>query len=175
MATATLTQGTVKFRAGDPREYNGRWRVNVVVTLNSGEDVRVWGDAEGAESQLKKGQHVQLLQGVGRNGPTYSLVQPLDETQPQKHSQPQSQNGNRNGQTQQQDEEDDEEKFQRLMRRSASRYAKAIRAAKFVVKNEFQELLGLDPENPQLPQTPEALELVRCISSNLFIESHKGM
>ena len=175
MATATLTQGTVKYGPCDPREYNGRWRVNAVVTLANGSDVKVWGDPDGPESRLQKGQHVQILQGRGRNGPTYSLVQPLDETQSQKQSQPQYQNGSGNGETQQQNEEDDEEKFKRLLKQSASRYGSAIRAAKFVVKNELGDLLGLDPKNPQLPQTPEALELVRCISSSLFIESHKGM
>ena len=168
-ATPTLIKAKVKYPAHTPKDFGNGPRCNVVVTpINGGDDIKIWGGPDDAIVHLKKGQEIDILQEQRGDRVVNRLLQSTEQIK----SKAQSQNGNGEAQ---QDEEDDEEKFQRLMKRSASRYAKAIRAAKFVVKNEFQELLGLDPENPQLPQTPEALELVRCISSNLFIESHKGM
>ena len=71
--TATLVQATVKYTAGQPKDYGNGPRINAVVTLAGGEDVKVWGNADDpALLALRKKQAIQLL----HDGKGYKLVQP---------------------------------------------------------------------------------------------------
>ena len=64
-----------------------------------------------------------------------------------------------------------EEKFEALLRLNAARYAKALKAAKFVVKNE----LGVELGSPLQEDQQHLLEPLKCIASSLFIEASRGM
>ncbi|MDX2241392.1 MAG: hypothetical protein NW224_11970 [Leptolyngbyaceae cyanobacterium bins.302] len=72
MKTATLIQGTVKYKAGEPRQTStGRMRINIVVTPSSGsEDIKVWGNPGDAIAYLQKGQPVTLA----HDGKGYTLI-----------------------------------------------------------------------------------------------------
>jgi hypothetical protein len=77
MKTATLIQGTVKYKAGEPRQVStGRMRINIVVTPNdNGEDIKVWGNPGDAIAYLQKGQPVTLA----FDGKQYTLISTGDE------------------------------------------------------------------------------------------------
>lgn len=72
MKTATLIHGTVKYKAGEPRQTStGRMRINIVVTPSSGgEDIKVWGNPGDAIAYLQKGQPVTLA----HDGKGYTLI-----------------------------------------------------------------------------------------------------
>jgi hypothetical protein len=42
--TLNIIQGVVKYAAGPARETKNGPRINVVITLPSGEDIKLWGD-----------------------------------------------------------------------------------------------------------------------------------
>jgi hypothetical protein len=71
VATATLISGQVKYAAGKPRQTAYGDRIDVMITLNTGEDIRLWGNpADPSLTALSKGQDVSLMQ----NGKGYKLV-----------------------------------------------------------------------------------------------------
>lgn len=55
--------GTVKYPSQDPRQYGERMRINIVVSSDNGQELKVWGDPGAPISFLKKGDRVQLVQG----------------------------------------------------------------------------------------------------------------
>jgi hypothetical protein len=64
MANITLATGTVKYPAG--KEFESKHadcpnRINLVVTLTNGEEVKVWGTAGGSLTLYKKGEPIQLV------------------------------------------------------------------------------------------------------------------
>lgn len=66
-----LVNATVKFPAG--KVFQGEWgdRVNFVAVSDSGEEIKIWGNADNSEiKELKKGQKVQLVW----DGKGYKLV-----------------------------------------------------------------------------------------------------
>lgn len=72
MATATLVTATVKYTPREPKDYGNGPRINAVVTTATGEDVKVWGNADDeALKALSKKQSVQLL----FDGKGYKLVE----------------------------------------------------------------------------------------------------
>ncbi|WP_416667922.1 hypothetical protein [Egbenema bharatensis] len=75
VATAMLISGKVKYAAGKPRQTIYGDRINVMITLSTGEDVRLWGNpGDPSLTPLRKGQDVSLMQ----NGKGYKLVSHSD-------------------------------------------------------------------------------------------------
>ena len=73
MASLTIVQGTVKYAAGPARETKNGPRINVVVTLPDGEEIKLWGDpGDPVLTPLKKGNAVQLVKNAKGTG--YSLL-----------------------------------------------------------------------------------------------------
>jgi hypothetical protein len=73
MASLTIVQGTVKYAAGPARETKNGPRINVVVTLADGEEIKLWGDpGDPALTPLKKGNALQLVKNAKGTG--YSLL-----------------------------------------------------------------------------------------------------
>jgi hypothetical protein len=73
MASLTIVQGTVKYAAGPARETKNGPRINVVVTLADGEEIKLWGDpGDPSLAPLKKGNAVQLVKNAKGTG--YSLL-----------------------------------------------------------------------------------------------------
>jgi hypothetical protein len=71
--TLNLTYGRVKFTAGQPKQTSYGMRINAVITLPSGEDVKLWADpGDPTLVALTKGQQVQLAQNAKGN---WQLVQ----------------------------------------------------------------------------------------------------
>jgi hypothetical protein len=66
-----IVKGTVKYAAGEPREGQYGPSINVLVTLEDGTAVRVYGKPGDAISKLKYKDHVQLLDDKGK----YKLVE----------------------------------------------------------------------------------------------------
>jgi hypothetical protein len=98
--TLALTYGRVKYPPQEPRQTKNGLRINAVVTLPSGEEVKLWGDpGEPALTALKKNQQVALAQNAKGN---WQLVQQPDESQPS--------NGNQVVQNQHQPWGDDEKR-----------------------------------------------------------------
>jgi hypothetical protein len=82
-----LTYGRVKFTAGEPRQTSYGMRINCVITLPSGEEVKLWGDpGDPMLTSLTKGQQVQLAQNAKGN---WQLVQQQSQDEP-----PHQANGN---------------------------------------------------------------------------------
>jgi hypothetical protein len=82
-----LTYGRVKFTAGQPKQTSYGMRINVVIVLGSGEEVKLWGDpGDPVLTALTKGQQVTLAQNAKGN---WQLVQ--QQTQEPQHQ------GNGNG------------------------------------------------------------------------------
>ncbi len=88
--TLNLIYGRVKYTAGTPKQTQYGMRINVVVTLPSGEEVKLWSDpGDPALVALTKGQQVQLAQNAKGN---WQLVQQQSQEPP-----PQQQQDNANG------------------------------------------------------------------------------
>ena len=61
----TLTYGRVKYPPKEPRQTSYGLRINAVITLPSGEEVKLWGDpGDPALTALTKGQQVALAQNA---------------------------------------------------------------------------------------------------------------
>jgi len=87
MATAQLFHGTVKFAAGiQPMQTTNGPRINVVITLDSGEDIKLWDNPGAAIQHLKKGQRVTLT----HDGKRYLLIatSPASNGNGQRHPTP---------------------------------------------------------------------------------------
>jgi hypothetical protein len=76
--TLNLTYGRVKYTPGEPRQTSHGMRINAVITLPSGEEVKLWGDpGDPALTALKKNQQVALAQNAKGN---WQLVQQQENT-----------------------------------------------------------------------------------------------
>jgi hypothetical protein len=61
----TLTYGRVKYIPGEPRQTSHGMRINAVITLPLGEEIKLWGDpGDPALTALTKGQQVALAQNA---------------------------------------------------------------------------------------------------------------
>jgi hypothetical protein len=81
--TLNLTYGRVKYTAGQPKQTSYGMRINVVLTLASGEEVKLWGDpGDPALTALTKGQQVQLAQNSKGN---WQLVHQQQQSQEAPH------------------------------------------------------------------------------------------
>jgi hypothetical protein len=77
--TLNIIQGVVKYAAGPARETKNGPRINVVITLPSGEDIKLWGDpGDAVLTPLRKGNLVQrrLLRLFPRQSPRRSEIAP---------------------------------------------------------------------------------------------------
>ncbi len=69
----TLVYGRVKYTPGEPRQTTHGMRINAVITLPSGEEVKLWSDpGDPTLTALKKNQQVALAQNAKGN---WQLVQ----------------------------------------------------------------------------------------------------
>jgi hypothetical protein len=85
--TLNIIQGVVKYAAGPARETKNGPRINVVITLPSGEDIKLWGDpGDAVLTPLRKGNPVQLIEKPSGKG--YSILDssPAATTIPQAKS-----------------------------------------------------------------------------------------
>lgn len=63
-----LTYGRVKYSANEPRQTTHGLRINSVISLPSGEEIKLWGDpGDPVLTALKKGQQVALAQNAKGN------------------------------------------------------------------------------------------------------------
>lgn len=60
---AQIATATVKFEAREPKETQYGPRVNAVLTLDSGEEIKVWGNPGDPVQFLRKGERVQVVKG----------------------------------------------------------------------------------------------------------------
>ena len=76
-----VLKGIVKYAAGSPREGQYGPSINILVTLDEGYDVRVYGKPGDSIEQLKAKQPVQLIEDKGK----YKLIEeeaPAQKPQP---------------------------------------------------------------------------------------------
>ena len=76
-----VLKGIVKYAAGPPREGQYGPSINILVTLDEGYDVRVYGKPDDPIEQLKAKQPVQLIEDKGK----YKLIEeeaPAQQPQP---------------------------------------------------------------------------------------------
>lgn len=76
-----VLKGIVKYAAGPPREGQYGPSINILVTLDEGYDVRVYGKPSDPIEQLKAKQSVQLIEDKGK----YKLIEeevPAQQPQP---------------------------------------------------------------------------------------------
>lgn len=86
MANITMATGKVKYGCGKPKDFGHGDRVNSVVTLDNGEEVKLWGKPDDqALVSLRKGQAVNLIY----DGKNYKLIdsQPVSTSRPATTSQ----------------------------------------------------------------------------------------
>ncbi|MEO1149008.1 MAG: hypothetical protein AAFY26_25905 [Cyanobacteria bacterium J06638_22] len=150
MTTATITTATVKYAASNPKDYGNGPRINVLTTLASGEEVKLWGNAgDQALLALRKKQSVQLL----FDGKGYKLLESTP-TAPQSapgHSAP----------------EDSEAVFDEALKRASRRICKAIRNAKVVAEREYGITEGM------VQADIAAAAIVKETAAALLIEAGK--
>ncbi len=141
----TLTYGRVKYTPGEPRQTSHGMRINAVITLPSGEEVKLWGDpGDPALTALAKGQQVALAQN-SKGG--WQLVQ-------QQETQQQAQNGN--GQNQPMWEPEDRETIAARIEHRA----KVFRYCLIKAKESCGDLV-------------ESVVCILAIATCLFIEAFK--
>jgi hypothetical protein len=142
----TLTYGRVKYIPGEPRQTTHGLRINAVITLPSGEEIKLWGDpGDPMLTALKKGQQVALAQNAKGN---WQLVQ--EQETPQQH-----QNGT--VQNQQNREPEDRE----IIAAKIEHRAKVMRYCLIKAKEHCGDLV-------------ESEESIRVIATTLFLEALKG-
>jgi hypothetical protein len=77
----TLTYGRVKYTPREPRQTSHGMRINAVVSLSSGEEVKLWGDpGDPALTALTKGQQVALAQNAKGGWQLVQTDQPEQQT-----------------------------------------------------------------------------------------------
>ncbi len=87
----TLTYGRVKYIPGEPRQTSHGMRINAVITLPLGEEIKLWGDpGDPALTALTKGQQVALAQNA-KGG--WQLVQQQETSQQHQNGTVQNQQG----------------------------------------------------------------------------------
>jgi len=148
-----LHTGTVKFGAGKAFTTQHGDRINVVITLANGEEVKLWGNPGDATlTALKKGQQCQLM----KDQKGYKLI---TEAQPEQPSQaPQATNGNNgNGKRLPQTWSDDE---RRAIAAKTEQHAKFLRYC-------------YDQINAQFAGQPLSEESIRTLAITLYIQSSK--
>ncbi len=85
MKTATLIKATVKYKAGQPRMTStGNMRINIVASLENGEEVKLWGNPDDAIAYLDKGEVIALTQDSRGN---YTLIATQDRPNDNGHQQ----------------------------------------------------------------------------------------
>jgi hypothetical protein len=140
--TLNLTYGRVKYTPGEPRQTSHGMRINAVITLPSGEEIKLWGDpGDPALTALKKNQQVALAQNAKGN---WQLVQ--QQEIPQQH-----QNGT--VQNQQGWEPEDRE----IIAAKIEHRAKVMRYCLLKAQEHCGDLV-------------ESEESIRAIANSLFIE-----
>jgi hypothetical protein len=138
----TLTYGRVKYIPGEPRQTSHGLRINAVITLPSGEEVKLWGDpGDPALTALTKGQQVALAQNA-KGG--WQLVQQQETPQ---------QTNNGSGQNQQGWEPEDRE----IIAAKIEHRAKVMRYCLIKAQEHCGDLV-------------ESEEGIRAIATSLFIE-----
>jgi hypothetical protein len=143
--TLNLTYGRVKYTPGEPRQTSHGMRINAVITLPSGEEIKLWGDpGDPALTALKKNQQVALAQNAKGN---WQLVQ--QQETPQQH-----QNGT--VQNQQGWEPEDRE----IIAAKIEHRAKVMRYCLLKAQEHCGDLV-------------ESEESIRAIATSLFIEALK--
>lgn len=141
-AAATLITGTVKYGAGQPRPTKNGPRINALILLPNGEEIRLWGDpGDFAIEGLRKGQSVQLVESKGG----YKLVGQEPPTIPASQS-----------------PESAEAAFDASLGREVARYTKAVSAAKAIAHQQ----LGLERSHFE---TTEGKALIKEIAVTLLI------
>jgi hypothetical protein len=70
MGTTSLVQGKVKYAPGKPKQTQYGERINAVITLADGQEVKLWGNPDDAITQLRKGESVTL----SHDGKSYKFV-----------------------------------------------------------------------------------------------------
>jgi len=89
--TLNLTYGRVKYTPGEPRQTSHGMRINAVITLPLGEEIKLWGDpGDPALTALTKGQQVALAQNA-KGG--WQLVQQQETPQQHQNGTVQNQQG----------------------------------------------------------------------------------
>jgi len=140
--TLNLTYGRVKYTPGEPRQTSHGMRINAVITLPSGEEVKLWGDpGDPALTALKKNQQVALAQNAKGN---WQLVQQQETRQ---------QTNNGSGQNQQSWEPEDRE----IIAAKIEHRAKVMRYCLLKAQEHCGDLV-------------ESEESIRAIATSLFIE-----
>jgi hypothetical protein len=140
--TLNLTYGRVKYRPGEPKQTSHGMRINAVITLPSGEEVKLWGDpGDPALTALKKNQQVALAQNAKGN---WQLVQQQETRQ---------QTNNGSGQNQQSWEPEDRE----IIAAKIEHRAKVMRYCLLKAQEHCGDLV-------------ESEESIRAIATSLFIE-----
>jgi hypothetical protein len=147
----TLTYGRVKYPPQEPRQTKNGLRINAVVTLPSGEEVKLWGDpGDPTLTALTRGQQVALAQNA-KGG--WQLVQQHDESV--------SANGNSSVQNQ---TESHTEWTPEQKRAIASRIEERAKLMKYCLA-QAREHCG---------EYLETSEDLRAIATTLFLEALKG-
>lgn len=147
----TITYGRVKYTPGEPRQTSYGMRINAVVTLPTGEEVKLWGDpGDPTLTALTKGQQVALTQNA-KGG--WQLIQQQDESM--------SANGNSavHNQTESHTEWTPDQK-----RAIASRIEERAKLMKFC----------LEQARKHCGEYLESSEDLRAIATTLFLEALKG-
>ena len=80
MANLELVKGIVKYPSGRVLDTVHGQRINAVILLNTGEEIKLWGNPDDEIKQLKKNQEVQLLKDMKG----FKLVSEFKEAEPQK-------------------------------------------------------------------------------------------
>jgi hypothetical protein len=80
MANLELVKGIVKYQAGKIlNTVNGK-RINIVITLASGENITIWGNPDDEIKRLKKNEEVQLV----KDARGFKLLSEPKEAEPQR-------------------------------------------------------------------------------------------
>ena len=132
-----LHTGTVKFSAGKVFETQYGSRINAVVVLPTGEEIKLWGSpGDAALTALKKGEQVQLL----KDQKGFKLVADTPAETPQAPVAPTNSNGN--GKRLAQTWSDDE---RRAIASKVEQHSKLMKYCFDQVKTQFGE--GMSEES----------------------------
>lgn len=145
-----LTYGRVKYPANEPRQTTHGLRINSVISLPSGEEIKLWGDpGDPLLTALKKGQQVALAQNAKGN---WQLV-----NQQEQSPQPSQNNAVQNQSEQWSDWTADEK---RHLAAKVQAHAKLFRYCLEQAKEHCGDLV-------------ESEESIRAIATTLFEEALK--
>jgi hypothetical protein len=80
MANLELVKGIVKYQAGKILDTVNGKRINIVITLASGENITMWGNPDDEIKRLKRNEEVQLV----KDARGFKLLSEPKEAEPQK-------------------------------------------------------------------------------------------